>query len=171
MEILSSFGIHWTSFVAQIINFGILVFVLSKLVYKPLMNALAEREKVIKKLSEDSSKAENLAEESALKQKEILDEARKQADKIIKSAEASSETLRRNLTDEAKKESEKIIKEGEKKIKEEQDRFYAGLKEELAGLVATGIEKTVGKYVTKEINHKLVEEALTASVAESKHGK
>lgn len=135
------------------------------------MKSLEDREKVIKKLSEDSSKATNLAEESALKQKEILDEARKEAGKIIKSAEASSETLRKSLTDEAKKESEKIIKEGERKIREEQDKFYAGLKEELAGLVATGIEKTIGKYVTKEINHKLTEEALSASVAESKHGK
>lgn len=167
MEILSSFGIHWTSLVAQIINFGILVFILTKLVYKPLMNALAEREKVIKKLANDSSNAEKIAEESQTKQKEILDEARKEAQKIIKSTEAQVATLRQTLTDEAKKEAEKIIKDGERRVVEEQNKFNAGLRAELVSLVATGIEQTVGKYIDKDANKKLSDEALEASLKAS----
>lgn len=135
------------------------------------MKSLEDREQTVKKLAEESVQAQKTSEELAVKQKETLDEARKLANKMIKDAENNAATLRATLTEEAKKEAEKIFKDGEKKLKEEQDKFYSGLRAELSSLVAAGIEKTVGKYVTKEINHKLVEEALDASVAQSKKSK
>ncbi len=167
MEILSSFGIHWTSLVAQIINFGLLVFILTKLVYKPLLNALADREKVIKKLAEDSSSAEKMAQDANVKQKEVLDEARDSAKKIIKETEIQVEKLRITLTEEAKKEADKIIKDGERRVKEEQNKFNASLRAELVSLVAVGIEKTVGKYIDKSVNEKLSAEALEMSLKAS----
>jgi F-type H+-transporting ATPase subunit b len=62
MEILSSLGVHWTSLLAQIVNFGILAFVLTKLVYKPLIKSLEDREQVIKQIGENSQKTESLLE-------------------------------------------------------------------------------------------------------------
>lgn len=165
MEIISSLGVHWTSLLAQFINFGILAFVLTKLVYKPLMKALEDREQVIKQIGENSQKTESLLEDAKEKQEIVLAEARKHADKIIKEAEVASKTLRENLLSEAKKDADKLIKEGTRKLQEDQDKFYANLKKELVELVSLGIEKTVGKYITADAQSKLKEEALSSALS------
>jgi F-type H+-transporting ATPase subunit b len=165
MEIISSLGVHWTSLLAQFINFGILFFVLTKLVYKPMMKALNDREQVIKQIGENSQKTESLLQDAEEKQEAVLAEARKHADKIIKEAESASKTLRENLLSEAKKDAEKLMKEGARKLAEDQDKFYANLKKELVELISLGVEKTVGKYITPEAQSKLKEEALSSALS------
>lgn len=169
--LLSSFGIEWKMLIAQLVNFGILVFVLSKLVYKPLMKVLDEREKALNKLSEDKSSAEELLREAKEKQDELLADARKQSEKIMKSTEASVAVFKKNALDEAKKDAEKLVRESERKMQEERDKFYASLRKELVDLVSSGVEQTVGKYVTKDSLEKLKSEALDAALSSHKQAK
>lgn len=153
---------------AQVINFGILVFVLTKLVYKPLMKAVDDRERTIKKISADSSKVDEVLKDAELKQEEILKEARTRGEKILKESEASAATLKKDILESAKKDAEKIISNGQKKLEEDQQKFYAGLKQELVGLVSAGIEQTVGKYIDKDAEMKLKEEALAKALTMKK---
>lgn len=164
-SLFSSLGIEWGKLIAQMVNFAILAFVLTKLVYNPLLKALEDREKTIKKISDDSSSSEKTLEEARIKQEEILNEARKQSANIIKESENQASSLRQSLLEQAKKDADKIIIEGEKRLIEEKDKFYADLRNELVGLVSTGIEKTVGGYITKEAETKLKEEALSHALS------
>jgi F-type H+-transporting ATPase subunit b len=47
-EITKVFGIDWRLFIIQAINFGLVVFLLSKFLYKPILNVIEERRKIIK---------------------------------------------------------------------------------------------------------------------------
>jgi F-type H+-transporting ATPase subunit b len=84
--LLSSLGIEWKSLVAQLINFGILVFVLWKLVYKPILKVLDERAQMAKDAAEKSNSIESKLEEMRLREEEVLVKARLAGEKLVKDA-------------------------------------------------------------------------------------
>ncbi|MBO4644854.1 MAG: F0F1 ATP synthase subunit delta [Alphaproteobacteria bacterium] len=103
-------SVDFTTVLAQIVNFTILIFVLYKFLYKPLLVAIAKREKHI---ADEVQNAENLAAEAEKKLEDlnkryldidnerthILNEAREDADKLRKQLEheAQAEILEKKL--------------------------------------------------------------------------
>ena len=101
-NLVSSLGIEWKELIAQAINFGLLVFILTKLLYKPVMKSIEEKEKAIQGAKDMSLDMEKKLQEGAEAQKKLLDKARAESEKIIKSTEASALVLKKNLLEEAK---------------------------------------------------------------------
>ncbi len=159
-SLLHTFGIEWKMLIAQLVNFGILFFVLTKLVYKPLLKNLAEKEKSAKESEEKTSSIENLLKETEEKQKQVIAEARLHGEKIIKDAESNAQLLKNTIVEDAKKEASKIIEIGEKNIKEDQERFRKEFKSEALNLIAEALEKTVGKHMNEASKNSIKEESL-----------
>ncbi|PIR50188.1 F0F1 ATP synthase subunit B, partial [Candidatus Peregrinibacteria bacterium CG10_big_fil_rev_8_21_14_0_10_54_7] len=63
MELLTKLGINWQLLLAQIVNFAIVVGVLSFFLYKPLLNLIDTRRERIRKAMEDAQRIENQAKE------------------------------------------------------------------------------------------------------------
>ena len=158
-NLVSSLGIEWKELIAQAINFGLLVFILTKLLYKPVMKSIEAKEKAIQGAKDMSLDMEKKLEESAEAQKKVLDKARAESEKIIKNTEASAAVLKKNLLEEAKHQAETIVKQGEAKIREENDKLRRDIKKEVGTLVADVVEKTVGKYIDENAKHSLKDEA------------
>src|SRR5690606_10444790 len=82
-ELITNLGIDWRLLIAQIANFIILLFILKRFLYKPLLSVIDKRAKVIEDnriLSEElKDKSKHLEEE----RQDILSEARTQAQSII----------------------------------------------------------------------------------------
>jgi F-type H+-transporting ATPase subunit b len=76
-EITKVFGIDWRLFIIQAINFGLVVFLLSKFLYKPILNVIEERRKIITKGLDDAKLAEQNLQNS-------MEQARKQQPKSKK---------------------------------------------------------------------------------------
>lgn len=159
MQILSSLGIEWKLLVAQIVNFGILVFVLYKLVYKPLLKVLDERTKMVKDAADKSSSIDSKLDEIKALEESTLAESRKRGAEIIKETEASALALKGRLEKEAADAAAKVIREAEVRMKAEQEKIHSELKKEMKEIVASAIEATVGKYLNADAKHKLAEEA------------
>ncbi len=159
MEIFSSLGIEWKLLVAQIINFGILVFILYKLVYKPLLKVLDERVAMVKDAADKSSSIESKLNEIKALEESTLAESRKRGAEIIKETEAAASVLKAKLEKDATEAASKVIREAETRMKAEQDKMNAALKTEMKEIVAAAIESTVGKYLDAGAKHKLAEEA------------
>ncbi|MFH1280400.1 MAG: F0F1 ATP synthase subunit B, partial [Candidatus Beckwithbacteria bacterium] len=98
--------IHWYQLLFQIINFGILVFVLNKFLYKPIVTIVNQRNKKI----EDSIKAaeDNLKEKTKIEEikKQARAEAEKEAVKIIENAKKEANKTSKNILNTAKEEAE-----------------------------------------------------------------
>ena len=90
MELFQSFGIEWKLIIAQIINFGVLVFILWKLVYRPLLKVLDERTKQAKDAEEKSNSVDSKLEEIKKLEEQTLAEARNAGQKLLKDAEISA---------------------------------------------------------------------------------
>lgn len=159
MQLLSSLGIEWKLLVAQIINFGILVFVLYKLVYKPLLKVLDERTAMVKEAAEKSSSIESKIEEIKALEEKTLAEARVRGKELIKETEAAAATLKARLEKDAAETASKVVREAEARMKAENEKVQSELKREMKEIVASAIENTVGKYLNAEAKQKLAEEA------------
>jgi len=102
-------SIKWYQILFQIINFGILVFVLNKFLYKPIVNIIKQRNKKI----EDSIKAaeQTLKEKEKIKQikQKAVEEAEKEAVRIVEATRKEAGKTSRQIIDDAKKEAEQAV--------------------------------------------------------------
>src|SRR5690606_9225729 len=87
---LKQMGINWTQFIAQIISFCIVAFLLQRFAYKPVVAMLEERRR---RIEEGLANAEKIKQELAnaqVKAQEILTQANAQANKAIEDARAAA---------------------------------------------------------------------------------
>lgn len=138
------FGINWKLLIAQLINFSILVFILAKFVYKPILRALDARRKKIEEGVAFSEKAkEELGKVEVLKAGEMK-KAELAAVAVVKQAETSALRVKEGILVEAEQEKEKVILSGKKVLGEEQAKLEKGFYLEAAGIIKEALTKIVG---------------------------
>ena len=102
-------SIHWYQLLFQIINFGILILVLKKFLYQPIINVINQRNKKI----EDSIKAAeaNLKEKAKIEEikKQAVIEAEKEAVRIVETARKESDKTGKQILQSARAEAEEEI--------------------------------------------------------------
>ncbi len=157
--LVSSLGIEWKELIAQIINFALLVFVLAKFVYKPIIKAIDDKEKSINDVENKSAEMEKKLQEIEDSREGVLKKARLESQKIIKDTEVSASILKKSLIEEAKRQAETIVANGEQKIKEEDKKLREEIRREVGTLVSDSIEKSVGKYIDEKARYSLKDEA------------
>ena len=160
MELLSKLGIDWKLLLAQIINFVILLFVLRKFLYKPVIKMLEDREKKIEtSLKQVETIEKNLFASEAEKAK-IISESRNEAGKIIVEAKEMSEKLREELSNTAKLEAVAILEEGKKLLAQDREKMFKELKNEVAGIVKSAAEKLLQEKLDSETDKKMIDNSL-----------
>ncbi|MBI2474750.1 MAG: F0F1 ATP synthase subunit B [Candidatus Taylorbacteria bacterium] len=159
-DLFSQLGIDWKLLLAQIINFAILAAVLTKFLYKPIIKTLNDRKN---RAADDLAKSQEL--EAKLKEAdrakdEIMASARHESEKLIKQTEKSAIELKDRLTSEASGEADKIREEAKKQIAIDREKTMQELKHELGSLVALSLEKALGDVADKNMQSKMVEQAM-----------
>ena len=162
-ELFSKLGINWMLLLAQMLNFAILVFVLSKFLYKPIMKMLDERKKRIVEDLEKSKTLEIKLHEADAAKEELLISARREGEKLIKQSEKNAADIKNALVKEASLESEKIRQDANRQIESDREKTMQELKKELGSLVSLSVEKALGDVADKNVQEKLVEQALGKS--------
>jgi len=160
-ELFTKLGIDWKLLIAQIVNFLVLLFVLWKFAYGPVLAMLEKRQKKIEKGLADADEAGKKLEESAEKQKEILKNARTEAKDIVEKAREQAEKSKSEIAFEAKAQAEKIIISVKAEIEQEKQKTIAEIKSEIGSLVVAATEKIVDEKMDSEKDKKMIEEAIT----------
>ena len=152
-----SFGL----FFWQILIFGLLVWLLNKFAWKPILNAVNEREEGIKKALEEADKArQEMAELNASNEK-ILKEARAEREKMLKDAREIKESLISEAKDEAKMQADKIITQAKTTIENEKQAAIVELKKQVAELSVGIAEKVIKEELSnKDKQIKLIDKML-----------
>ncbi len=164
-ELVKKFGIEPALLIAQVLNFGIVLLVLWKFAYKPLLKVLRDRqERIAKSMADAKSVEQKLAEAEQLKEQKLV-EARKQAQGIVEQAEAESERYRKQRLQEVDAEMQQEKVRAKAEIAAEKAQALTEAKTELVNLVISATQKVVPQGATKDLDAKLVAEA----VEESKH--
>lgn len=160
MELLTNLGIDWRLLIAQLINFTILLAVLYKFLYKPVLKLLHERSVRIEEGLKNAEAVEIKLRAATEAYDAKLREARGAAQKILEQTQKEAEKMRADLAAKAQKEAEKIVSSGRARLSAERDRIMEEAQDELADLVEHATEHVLGNIVTPEIDKQLIEQAV-----------
>lgn len=130
---------------AQIVNFGVLFFVLSKFIYKPISKLLEDRKKKIEESFLNSKKIEERLEKLEVKEREVMKKAESLAmekrDELLGLAEKEKEEVIENAKEIARRESAKAID----RVKAYKSDLYEDIKKRVMGEAIAEIVKTLEK--------------------------
>lgn len=160
MELLTKLGIDWKLLLAQIINFLVLLFVLHRFLYKPVIKMLEDREQKIEKSLKQTEEIEKNLFASEAEKMKIISEARNEAGKIILESKEMSEKIREDLANRAKLEAAAILEEGKKMLAQDKEAMFKELKSEVADIVKSAAEKLLREKLDSEKDRKLINSSL-----------
>ncbi len=142
-EIVKEFGIQWPLLVASIVNFVILLFLMKKFLYKPVLKILDERKEMIEKSVKTAEQIEKDKEKTEERIKVSLRLANDEAMKVIARSHASAEKAKDVIIKEAEIKAGEIVEQAKEEIKRERERASAELKAESANLISEALKKII----------------------------
>ncbi|MDC9721252.1 MAG: F0F1 ATP synthase subunit B [Urechidicola sp.] len=155
-----SFGL----FFWQITLFLLLLVLLKKFAWKPILSALDERENGIKDALTSAENAKKEMQNIQADNERILKEARTERDEMMKDARAIKETMLTEAKDEAKAEASKIIEAAQATIQSEKQKAITELKTQVAELSVGIAEKVVRKELANDKEQSALIEQLLKEV-------
>lgn len=160
MEFFEKFGIDVKLLIAQIINFSILLFLLYRFLYKPILKILKERsQKIEKSLKEAEKIEEELKQAEEVKAERIL-QAQKEAYNIIKKAEKEAHKIREEILAQTQKEISVLREKAEEEIKKKKKLLIEETRREIADLIILASQKMLIEKWDREKDKKFVEKIL-----------
>jgi F-type H+-transporting ATPase subunit b len=147
-------------FIWTIITFLVLLGLLAKFAWRPLLQALETRQESIRKSLDDARQAKQELERLHQESAQIIRQARVEADGIITRSRADSERLREEMRQKAKSEADAIVKNAERQIQLETTRALQQIRTEAVDLSVMIASKIIQRNLSKEDNERLIDDAL-----------
>lgn len=160
MEILKDFGVQPILLAAQVINFLILLFILKKFLYGPILKVLENRKQRIETSLKNAEEIELKLRETQEKVDQMLARAYGEGQKILNESQKSALQLKDEILQKAAYQAQTIIKKGEETIRVEKELMMSEAKMEILDLVAVVFEKLTGKVLSKDDQRKIMEKEM-----------
>ena len=147
-------------FIWTIVTFLVLLALLAKFAWRPLLQALESRQERIRKALEDADRArqelERLQQESA----KIMQQARIEAESIVTQTRADAERLREELKHKAKDEADNILRNAQHQIQLQTRQAIQEIRHEVADIAVLLASKLLERNLAKEDNARLIDDTL-----------
>ena len=150
--------LNFTLFWATLILFAIFAFVMAKLAWNPLLAMIEEREKGVRDSVEGAQRASTEAQALLAQHQELLREAGRQREEIIKRSIADAEQLKADLSAQARNEADQILRKAKEQIEREKRLAIQELRGQVADLAVEAASRIVTSSLTPEAQRKLVHE-------------
>jgi F-type H+-transporting ATPase subunit b len=147
-------------FIWTIVTFLVLVTILAKFAWKPLLEALESRQALIRKSLDDAVQAKQDLERLNLEAAQIMSKARVDAEAVVARSQADADRLREEMKQKAKADADVIVKSAQRQIQLETNRALQQIRLEAVDLSVMIASKLIQRNLTKEDNEKLIDDAL-----------
>lgn len=154
-------GINLKLFIAQLVNFGIVILILWKWVFTPVANKLNERTEKIEKAMKDAVGTEKEKQEFASWKQQEIAKTKSEAAAIIIQANKEAGTVKDDLLKQAKEEQQKLVDNTKKQIEQEKHQILQSAKSELADMVTQAAEKIIKEKLTSDKDKKFIKDTLS----------
>jgi F-type H+-transporting ATPase subunit b len=144
-----------------LVVFTISLYVLKKLVFPRIQDALDRRQRAIEESIDASERTRVEAEELLAEYRERLAKAREQAEEIVSRARKAGEAAEAAALQEAKAKRDELLEQTKRDIQAETQRAIQEIRNEVANLTILATEKVTRKTLTEDDQRRLVEEALS----------
>jgi F-type H+-transporting ATPase subunit b len=161
---LDSLGINLGAVIWHLLNFLLLIWILQRFLYRPVMKMLDDRSNRIR---ESLAQAEAVREETAQLESQartILDEARRQGQDILALANQNSERLVAEARQAAQQEAERLVERARSEMARERDQAFQELREQVADLAVQAASRVINRSLDDQAHHQLVREFLATDL-------
>lgn len=158
---MEGLGIDLKSLIFQLFNFSVLAFVLTKLLYGPIIKVLNARREAIKHSLDESEKLKKELSEIRQKQDQLLSQTHEQAKMILLKETERAKAHYDESLNKAARDVEEMLARSEKGLLSQKEEFKAALKVEVAEMVRESVKKVLSEGLSDSEREKLVTEALT----------
>lgn len=159
---MEALGIDLKGLVFQLINFLVLLVVLTKLLHQPLRKLMEDRQREIAEGLENAAKAREQLEKAEAERAALLEKADQEGRALLNEVKDRAKELEGKLTAEAQEKAEKLLERTRDELEHEREQLKAELRGELAAMVVVATEKVLGSPIPasekKEQVSKLVKE-------------
>ena len=147
-------------FIWTILTFFVLMALLARFAWRPLLQALERRQATIAKSFEDAQHARQELERLNRESAQMMRQARVEAEAVVSRSRSDAEVLREELKQKARAEAAAIVKNAERQIQFETARAIQQVRSEAIDLSVAIASKILRRQVSKEDHEGLVEETL-----------
>lgn len=142
--------------------FIVLLIVLSRFAFKPLIQAVEAREASLEAMLTKAQQDRDAAAKLLAEQQAHLDASRVEAQKFIADGRATAEKLKNSMLEETKAQQQEMIERARRDIENEKVRAIADLRREAVDLALAGAGKLIARNLDDAGNRKLVEDFLAS---------
>lgn len=159
-EIIKNFGINPILLIAQIVNFLIILYILKRFAYKPILDILKKRQTTIKEGLKQAEQSRLLLEKTEEREKDILKHAQTEGKKILEETRKQRDQILIEAENTAKVHAQRILEEAKKQIANESREAQKLLANQISGLAVEFIQKSVPQIFSKDDQEKIVQNAI-----------
>ena len=145
----------WTIF-----TFLILLGLLARFAWRPLLGALESRQATIRQSLDDADAARQQLEQAQQNAEATMRQARVEADAILSDTRSAAATLREQMRQEAQAEAQSLVANAERQIQLERDRALAEVRREAVDVSLAIATKLIQRNITREDTEALIDDAL-----------
>ena len=142
------------TFIAEVVAFAIILFVLYRYVVPPVQKAMKERQDLVRGQIEESRQAREQLERAQAEYQRALSEARAEAAKIRDGARADADRLRDQLRTQAEEEAARIRERSEEQLATQRQQVVNELRAEIGRLAVTLADRIVGESLADDARRK-----------------
>jgi F-type H+-transporting ATPase subunit b len=143
-----------------VITFIILLLILKKVAWKPILTALDKRESDIRESLAQAEKARDDAKQILEQNQANLAKAEEESKKIIDQSRAYAETLKEQLIKDSKEQAKKIVDDASLEIQRKQDIAFEELKGQIAEIAVSAAEKIIRESLDAQKSKKVIDKYL-----------
>ena len=145
-------------YIWTILTFLVLLALLAKFAWRPLLAALEQRQEAIRKSLDDVRQAKQELEKVHAESAKILAQARAEADSIVSATRSDVNQFREEMRQKARTEAEGIVKNAERQIELETARALQQIRHEAVDISVDIASKLLQRNVSKDDNARLIED-------------
>lgn len=153
--------------IATLAIFIILMVLLKKFAWGPLMGVMKQREELVASEIDAAENARKEAAKTLEEQKALLKEARTEAQTIVESAKKQGDIQREEIITAARAEANRLKESAVREIETEKEKAILAVREEVVSLSVLAASKVLGKEISEEDNSALIKETI-AKAGEAK---
>ncbi|HDL18889.1 MAG TPA: ATP synthase F0 subunit B [Bacteroidetes bacterium] len=143
--------IFWT-----VVTFLLLLFILQKLAWKPIISAVENREKRIQESLDRAEKMQQEAEEKLTSYQKMLEDAKKETQEILSKGRKTAEVVREEILSKSNEEARRLLEKAKKDISLEREKALADIRNLAVDLSLSAASRLVERSLTEDDQKKIV---------------
>ena len=147
------------------ITFLLLLVILKKYLWKPLLDNLDNREKLINDSIKNAEDIQRKSDESFEEYNAKLAEAREEVRKVISAGKESAEKIKTEILDEANKRASALVGKAKKEIEAEKSGALNEIKKIVVDVSLAAAEKMIKNNIKSEDHMRLIDETMKSMAA------